>query len=350
MANAIKSKLSGLVPRFEGVFAGAFRDGLIGGAVLFALLSGWMAMRSTDTAWKLQEFLPSKSATIEEKQEKPAAEAQPGLEEVRKLNALPPAPIVGLAENFEGRQLPIIRIEDDMTSFQAYKKPFAPVAGRPMVSIVVIDFGLSDMLSKSILDNMPPEISLGLSPYSDAPSKWGSAARAYGHEFWIGLPMQTREYGVDDSGPSTLLVNANEDENRKRLFTILSEASGYAGVIAQKDHEFPPAGSVSEPIYKQIFGRGLAIAESNPDTAAFGLSAAMQDGYPYVQNTMWLDADLRPDAVERSLQQLERLAQQNGKAVAFLHPYPAVMNKVQDWIKTADDKGIQIAPLSAMVQ
>ena len=57
-----------------------------------------------------------------------------------------------------------------------------------------------------------------------------------------------------------------------------------------------------------------------------------------------------PEAVDRKLKEFELQATQKGKAIAFIHPYPAVMNKVQDWVKEADSKGIQVAPLSAMVQ
>ena len=353
-ANAIENKSGGRLklPRFDSPYGGAFRDGMIAGGVLFLLLLGWMAVRAGDTAWKLQDRIPFKTATIEEVAKEPAkpAEAQPGLDVAKNLNALPAAPLEGLFENFEGKQLPVIRAQDDMTPFDAYKKPFQPVAGRPVVSIVVVDFGLSEALSKSMLDNLPAEISFALSPYSDEPSKWAAASRAYGHEFWMMLPMQTKDFGIDDSGPSTLLVNASEQENRTRLFNILGQTVGYAGLVSQKNHEFVPNLPAGEPVLKQIFGRGLAIAESNPDIAAFGLSKAMEDGYPYVQNNYWLDADLRSDAIDRKLGEFELQATQKGKAVAFVHPYPAVMNKVQEWVKGAEEKGIQVAPLSALVQ
>ncbi len=359
-ANAIKGKTGGVfstvtarvkLPRFDSAFGHAFRDGMIAGGVLFALLFGWMALRGGDTAWKIQDQIPGKTASIEEPSEKPVTtEAQPGLANPKNLNALPPAPIEGLFETFEGQQLPIARMTDDMTPFKAYKKPFQPIAGRPLVSIVIVDFGLSDTISKSVLDNMPTDISLALSPYSDEPSKWAAAARAYGHEFWMMLPMQTETFGQNDSGPSTLLLNASEEENRSRLFSVLGAATGYAGLVTQKGHSFTSDATPSTPVVKQIFGRGLAFVESNPAIPALGLPLAMQDGYPYAQNHFWLDEDLRPDSVDRALGEFELQATRNGKAIAFLHPYPAIMNKVQDWMKGASERGIQIVPLSAMVQ
>lgn len=334
------------------MFATAFRDGMLAGGLVFLLLLGWMALRAGDTAWKLQSQLPVKTAAIEEKFAEPVTpvEKQPGLADAKNLNALPPAPIDGLYENFEGRQLPIIRIQDDLTPFNAYKKPFQAVAGRPRVSIVAIDFGLSAQLSKSILDNLSADITLALNPYADEPAKWAAAARAYGREFWLMLPLQTKDYGTDDSGPATLLLNGSEEANRARLFTVLGEAAGYAGVVAQPGHEFTSAAPTAAPVLKQIFGRGLGFADSNAAGEAFGETLAAQDGYPYARNNLWLDESLRSADIDRALGELELMATRNGKAVAFLHPYPAVMTKVQEWIDGAEAKGIQVAPLSAMVE
>jgi polysaccharide deacetylase 2 family uncharacterized protein YibQ len=322
------------------------------GGIVFLLLFGWMALRSGDTAQRLQDIIPVKTAPIEVaevKTEDPHA-PQEGLQDKKNINALPPAPIEGLSENLDGKFLPKSRIEDDLSPFNAYKKPFALVAGKTQISVVIVDFGLSSTLAQSILDNMPPEISLVLTPYAAEPSKWASAARAYGHEFWLQLPMQTAAFGKNDTGPSTILSTASVEENRKRLFDVLGVAVGYAGLVSEKNHILTQGSMDTKQITDQIFGRGLAFAESTPDIPAFGLSTAMEFGYPYVQNNFWLDEDLRPESIDAALQRLEIQASRKGRAIAFLHPYPVAVNKVQEWIKHADQKNIQIVPLSALVQ
>lgn len=336
-------------------FSHAFKEGILAGGVVMILMAGWMWYRADDTARALQDVIPSKTASIEiakatEPPPDPNAPAQGKLEDAKTINALPAAPVEGLFENYEGRKLPISRIKDDMTPFEAYKRPFQPIAGRPMVSFVVLDFGLSTQLSKSILDNMPPDVTLVMTPYADEPSKWAESARTYGHELWLDLPMQTQNFGTDDSGPNSLLLNVPNGENEKRLFSVMSSCVGYVGLVSQKDHVFTAGDIDPAPIMKQIFGRGVAFAESNPGIKAYGLSMAMEFGYPYVQNNFWLDADLRPEAIDQALKDLELQATQKGKAIAFLHPLPVALNKVQEWIKEAEQKGIQVAPLSAMVQ
>ena len=360
-AQEIKGRAGGIVSllsrRLDGFrqgspFSKAFMEGIFAGLIVFALLAVWLQIRSNDTAQRLQGIIPSEAVVIEEisiaeRTADPNSPSQVALDNSKKINSLVTAPIDGLYESVDGKQLPKSRIEDDMTPFQAYKKPFTPVAGRPLVSIVIVDFGLSELLSKSMLDNMPPEISLVMSPYAIDPAKWAAAARSYGHEFWLSLPMQTKDM---DSGPNTLIANSSIEENHKRLINVLGTAAGYAGLVSQKDHVLTQSDLSTGQIMKQILGRGLAFAESNPDIPAYGLSLAMETGSPYVQNNFWLDADLRPEAINQAFRELELQAARKGKAVAFLRPYPVVINKMQEWLKTADQNGFQIAPLSAMVQ
>ncbi len=131
---------------------------------------------------------------------------------------------------------------------------------------------------------------------------------------------------------------------------ILGSTIGYAGLVTQKDHVLKPDDVGASDILQQIFGRGLALAESNPSETAYGLSIALESGYPYVQNNFWIDADLRPEYIDRALGELEMQATSKGKAIAFVHPYPMAMKKLQQWMLGAEERGLQIAPLSAMAE
>lgn len=335
-------------------FVRSFLEGLCAGAVILAFLIGWMAYRAEDTAHKMQEIIPSKAILIQ-MAEKPAPSPDPSapqeaLKTAKVSLALPPAPIEGLLDNFEGRKLPVVRLQDDLTPFDAYKRPFEAVAGRALVSIVVVDYGLSEKLSQEVLDKMPPDVSLALNTYTQEPAKWAASSRAFGHEFWLTLPMQTKNADQFDSGPHTLMLSAPLADNRARLFDVMSMVAGYAGLVSQKDHAFVKTDLDVSPIVKQILGRGLAFAESNPGIPGFGLSIAMESNFPYIQNTLWLDEDLHPNSIDAALADLELKATKQGRIVAFVHPYPAVLDKISLWIKSTDEKGIQIAPLSAMVQ
>ena len=365
--SAIDNKVPKQFFRLPSILGGASAykkalfEGLIAGFVICLLLIIWLHLRADDTAEKIQPLIPYKVTTIElppelqsttESSPAQTTPVQEGLNGTRNINSLEPAPLEGLTENVDGQFLPLTRIgaDGDLTPFEAYKKPFEIVAGRPLVAIVVVDFGISETFSQSVLDILPTEVSLVLNSYAQEPSKWAAAARAFGHEFWLQLPMQTLNLAENDSGPNAILLNAPEQANQERLFDVLATSLGYAGVVSQKNHAFVADDVDAGPVMKQILGRGLAFAESNPEIPAYGLSIAMEQGNPYAQNNFWIDEDLRPESIERALQEMELQAMKKGKAIAFVRPYPVAIKKVDEWIKAAADKGIQVAPLSAMVQ
>ncbi|MFA5592041.1 MAG: divergent polysaccharide deacetylase family protein [Micavibrio sp.] len=345
----------------------AFRGGLATGACFFALLFIWMWLRGPYTAEKIQTLLPFTSvaltepqARIEDEQSARPLSAPPeGKSESdpddtllsgRKIkDPLPAAPLEGLYESASGKTLPIVRISDDLTPFSAYKKPHTALEGRPQISIVLTDFGLSEQRSRMVLNSLPAEVTLVLSPYAAQAAQWAASARAFGHEYWVQLAMQVDKDALVDSGPAMLGANVPIDENLSRLLTILGKSAGYAGVVTAKNHSLMDADLAAAPALRQIFGRGLALAESNPERPAWGLSYAMEQAYPYVQNNFWLDENLQDESLGRAFRALERQAALKGKAVAFLHPYPALIEKLVEWAGQAEEKGFQLAPLSAVV-
>lgn len=346
------ASLPSITKKLPPDFLKSLREGMIAGAVVLLLMAGWMVLRWQDTARNLQEDIPAKTAPISEAPpvNTGTKELDEALQSGRQITPLPPAPIEGLSEETpDGLSLPMTRISDDLSPFAAYKKPYEPVKGKPMIAFAVVDYGLSDALAHSMIDNLPAEVSFVLSPYAGDPVKWAAAARAYGHEFWLGLPMQGKDFGTGDTGPKTILKNAALEENRKRLFATMTMVQGYAGLVSQKDHVFGANEPDVAPLMEQVFGRGLAFVESNPDIAAFGLGKALEFNYPYGQNNFWLDADLRPDAIDHVLKAAALQATQKGRAIVFLHPYPISVKKMQDWISQAADSGIDVAPLSALI-
>ncbi len=373
-AAAIKDKLSGIRMGKPDEASGAavstsqalalrhyLGKGLFSGFAVFFLLFIWMFLRGPDTAMKMQGLLPSQIVQIGQGSEgvsketpshEDSANEPPELKALangRKIEPLVPAPMEGLYETVAGKIMPVARMSDDLTPFIAYKRPHKAVEGRPQVSFVITDYGMSAKFSESMLKNLPPEVTLVISPYVADPTKWASAARAYGHEFWLTLPMQTEERLSIDAGPKAIGAKDTIESTGKKISGILSLAPGYVGVVTTRDHALVDSDITTSPVLKQIYGRGLAIAESNTDRAAWGLSEAMENAYPYVQNNYWLGDDLRVEAIAQTLRDIEGQATRKGKVIVFLPPYPILINRIMDWSDHADANGFQLAPLSAMV-
>lgn len=258
--------------------------------------------------------------------------------------------IAGLHESTPFGMVPIIRKSDGMTAFKGYRREFTPSpTARGLISLVMVDYGLSKTASDAALQELPEGTTLALSAYSTDAQKMTTSARQKGHEVWLGLPVQSSDFGNDDSGNQTILVNASVDQNKSRLLTTLGKATGYVGVIDMDTPAFTDNAADLDSIYTSILDRGLALAQGNPKDTLTG-EFAITHKAPFVQNDMWIDQEVSKEAVNRELAKLQQIALNGGTAVGFFHPYPAVVKAINDWQDDLAKDQIELAPLSAVIE
>lgn len=352
---------------------GAFLKGLAACSILFALIFGWAVFKASDTNQMMQEKLASKTAVVEKAQSNTyrVGDAQPVLRmpsarednntaqqqvEIPKPavsggpNALAPAPIPGLYEPApSGGLLPAPRQEDNLTPFEAYKRPFRKNIEQPVLSVVVTDLGISRNKTEELIKKLPPEVSLGFSPYARDLKLLTDVARNEGHEVWLTLPLETRDFPLDDPGPSTLLVNASVEQNKSRLTDVLSSTQGYVGFISQKNHVFRQEDAEINPAIQEIFDRGLAVLDSNTSVSSFVGRLAGQKDFPHAKNNFWLDENMTPVMLNQKIRQMMEYGKGSGSVVMMLRPYPASIQTLEKFLNSAAAKEFQIAPVSAQV-
>lgn len=361
----------------------SFLKGLVVCGLFGAVVIGWVWFKSDDTMKIIQDKLASKTAIVEKDSSAiyRLGETQPvlrmpdvnlALEEtpaiVKKIDStesikpvsmaskskngkeLVSAPVPGLYENTSAGMLPMVRKEDSLTPFEAYKRPFVKTSDKPLLSIIFFDAGLSRKMTEGLIENFPPEVTLSLSPYSRDLKLLTDVARQNGHEVWLTLPMETKNYPLNDPGPSTLLVNASVEQNKNRLNAVLSSTQGYAGFVSQKDHVFKREDANVNPAIREIFDRGLAVLDSNPSLYSFVGDIASQHDYPNAKNNFWLDDDLTPMGLNQKIRQMIEYGESGDNLVVMLHTTPASVKALQKFLHSAAAEKFQLAPVSAQIR
>lgn len=262
---------------------------------------------------------------------------------------LAPAPIPGLYQSSVAGLLPVVSKTDNLTPFQAYKRPFKKSSDKPRLSILLFNVGLSQKLTRDIIDEFPPEITLSFSPYARDLKTLTAAARQRGHEVWLTLPLETKNYPLNDPGPSTLLVNASVEQNQSRLTSLLASTQGYAGFVSQKEHVFKREDADVNPSIEEIFKRGLAIVDSNPSLYSFVGDVAARKDYPHAKNNFWLDDNLTAIGLNQKIRQIIEYGDSGGSVVVMLRPYPASIKALKKFLNSAAADKFQLAPVSAQV-
>lgn len=338
----------------RSAFLKSFLRGLAAGGVVVALLGGWLWLDRDRTIAALDTQLARVTVTVGHAKTLDAPRATPAPPVAAKPSSqsaassqepLPPAPIAGLSETVADGTLPRIDAKTGQTPFKAYRRPFSPVSGKPVISLIVTDLGLSKAAFQAALAQLPPDISFGFSPYADQTDASVAAARAKGHEAWLVLPMQPVSYPRIDPGPQTLLNGAPAKDNLAKLQTLMKRASGYAGFVGSYNPMFFTSAIDALPVTTALWQRGLGLADTSQHPMA-GVDPAQ----PYIHVDLWIDRTVNASDLADNLKLLEALAQRNGHASAVVQPLPLSYAAIRQWADSLAARGFTLGPLSAQVR
>ncbi len=267
----------------------------------------------------------------------------------RTAGGLIEAPVAGLFEEKPVGKVPVAG-KDRFTPFNAYRRPWTAPAGEPpVVALALYGVGISDSASHAALKDFPADVSLVLSPYAADPELWVKEGRAKGHEIWLSLPLETRDYPRSDPGPYTIMTGLSEKENADRLYWLMSRASGYAGLVAPYDSLFSMNPNALRAVLSEVFKRGLGYIGSSRDTGTMSQSLALGMNAPFAQIDVWVGwPSPTAQGVREALTRLENLAREQGYAAGAVDLSALSRSELALWLQTLEGRGFTLAPLSAI--
>jgi polysaccharide deacetylase 2 family uncharacterized protein YibQ len=215
------------------------------------------------------------------------------------------------------------------------------------VAVVIDDMGLDRKRSARAI-HLPGPLTLSWLPYAEELAAQTAAGKAAGHELMLHLPMEPSV--LASPGPNALLTQLSPDEVQRRLDWALKRFSGYVGVNNHMGSRFTADRVAMVPVLAEISRRGLLWLDSRTTPTSVGMAVAEEQHMPWAGRDVFLDHDMAPAAVARSLAQLEAVARRNGVAVAIGHPHDATLDALIHWLPELSRRGITLVPLSAVVR
>ncbi len=262
-------------------------------------------------------------------------------------DALSPAPDPGLVERSRDGLLPKIGA-DGRKPWQVYARPFETTNPRPRIAIVISGLGQSAAVTEAAIQSLPGSVTLAFNPYGQRLDYWASRARAAGHEVLAMVPMEPVNYPANDPGPQTLLTTLSAPENRERLNWSLARFPGYVGVLSLAGSSYTTAPESLRPTLEEIRGRGLMFVDMRSSLRSSAFRIAGDIGLPRAINNRVIDVQASKDEIDRRLDELVKIATTTGFAVGVGQPYPATIERVLAFVRSAEERGLAIAPVSAI--
>lgn len=210
----------------------------------------------------------------------------------------------------------------------------------PRIAVLLTEIGLDAAASKAALLT-PGPVTLVVSPYAEFPADWARAARWFGHEALLEVPLQPARYPLEDAGPLAL---SPDKADVGAIHIILARAVGYLGV-ALEPGLFAANPQAFAPFAIELATRGLAVVALAPS----GLGGVARDhGLPYLEAMGPIDAELAPAAIDEALARLASRAEAEGRAVGFGRPLPLTLARLALWQDTLSARGIALVGVGTL--
>jgi polysaccharide deacetylase 2 family uncharacterized protein YibQ len=232
----------------------------------------------------------------------------------------------------------------DLHIARAMESP-PPGKARPMIALVIDDLG-SDVPATRRAIRLPAGVTLSFLPYPDATPALAHRARDAGHQILVHVPMEPE--GRDDPGPHALLTELGAGENAARLDWALARVPGFSGINNHMGSRFTAERSALLPVVETLADRHVFFLDSRttprsvviPLAHAFGVASAGRD--------VFLDDEHSAGSVGSELALAERVAREQGVAIAIGHPHAATLSALEDWL--AHLQGFEIVPVGDAIR
>lgn len=260
---------------------------------------------------------------------------------VQPASPLPKAPLAGLSRPGPSGPLPVIAA-DGRVPAQAYARPFRP-NGKPRVALIVGGLGLNAVTTRAAIERLPAEVTLSFVPYADNLQSWIDQARAQGHEVMLEMPMEPTGYPDNDPGPYTLLADGGPDDVSAKMDWLLGRATGYFGVTNYLGDRFAASDVGMNAFLTTLRQHGVSFLDD-------GSFRRRPGAWARASADRVIDETQSPAAIIAALNSLEAQAKLRGSALGTGFSYPVTVEAAARWTAGLEQRGLQLAPASAMTQ
>jgi polysaccharide deacetylase 2 family uncharacterized protein YibQ len=247
-------------------------------------------------------------------------------------------------------QGPLPRIAADGTRpADAYARQLKANPARPngpRIAIMVTGLGVSTAATQSALTKLPGAVTLAFTPYAADAESLVAQARGDGREVVLQIPMEPFDYPDNDPGPQTLLMALSPEQNIDRLHWLMGRFQGYVGVTNFMGARFTSSEQALTPMLRDIAKRGLIYIDDGSSTRSLAGQIAGGTAIPFAKADVALDALPTGANIDRALARLEATARERGVAIGITSALPAAIERIAQWSKSLESRGITLVPVS----
>jgi polysaccharide deacetylase 2 family uncharacterized protein YibQ len=231
-----------------------------------------------------------------------------------------------------------------------YSKPLALKPElRARVAIVIDDLGGEEHISEELLHWDLP-ITLSILPFTPHAKTLALEAHRKGREVILHLPMEPDGYPKIRPGEGVLLREMDEERLLHQLSKDIEAVPYIKGVSNHMGSRLTEDPEKMEIILSELKKRGLYFLDSRTTPQSVGIKTARSLGLKAAERTIFLDNSSGEGDIKQKLEELAQLSLAKGKAIGIGHPHASTIKSLKAMIPKMKERGIDIVPLSSMME
>ncbi len=236
----------------------------------------------------------------------------------------------------------------DQPPWRRFARPFTRPEGKPILGLMVTGLGIDRAATAAAIAGLPGEVSLSFSADTADLGQWIEAARAFGHEALIDLPLQSKDRR--ELGPNGILAGLNRDETVRRLAAIADAAPAVLGFAGDGGDALLLDDAATARMADAIAGLGLGFIDASGEPMSQTLPAATASGLAAARSTVILGPQATRGAIAERLAVAAEVAHEQGQALAVVKVSPLAVTVLAEWLRRQGDRDPVPAPASALLQ
>lgn len=218
----------------------------------------------------------------------------------------------------------------------------------PVIAIVIDDAGLDQPRTARTIE-LPGPVTISYLPYARDLQRQVNAARGRGHEVMLHMPMEPSSALVDP-GPHALRTGFDRDKILGEMIWMLDRFDGYVGVNNHMGSKFTSDPERMQVVMEVMKSRGLLFLDSKTSAKSVGFSMARQYDVPALERDVFIDDADDATKIAEMLARTEKVATNQGFAIAIGHPRDLTLEALQKWIPAIQAKGFVLVPVTDILR
>ena len=218
-----------------------------------------------------------------------------------------------------------------------------------LIAIVIDDLGQDVKQAKEVLA-LSGKVTVAVLPGLAQSKNVANLAKQAGHEVLLHMPMEPLKNHEKTKTPGTLSADMTP---MAFLTTVSDDVESVPGAVGVNNHEGSALTENKEAmkfLMAELKTRNLFFLDSLTNAKSVAYATAIEFGMKSARRDVFLDNEGdNPEYIRKQLDELVEIARNHGKAIGIGHPHPVTLSELRKWLAETDSQGIEIVPLSRLM-